>query len=369
MRIVATVTFNPNQLRAHLEPIADLDEVDEIVLVADQVPPPMPKLRAIVPSTLLTRVVGRAVAKLIVTCRVARRLRPEWVIGFNLVPHGINAIAAAHAARARSAYVMIGGPVEWEGGGWRSDNKVLGRLGRSAPLLERALLAVVRRASIVVTMGSRGREALMRRGLDAGRVTAIPASIDEGRFRPRPRPADARWDVVAVAELIPTKRLTDLLDAVALLVSEHPRLRAAIAGAGPLRDDLESRARELGIHDHVELLGFRGDIADVYAQARVFVLPSAYEGLSISLLEAMASGLAVVVSDVGEARDVVDHGANGLLYEPGDVNALARLVAELLEDPVRCGQLGEAAARDAAGHAGRPVVSAAYRAVLTADPS
>ena len=85
----------------------------------------------------------------------------------------------------------------------------------------------------------------------------------------------------------------------------------------------------------------------------------------MSLLEAMASGLPAVVSDVGEARDVLEHGENGFLYPPGDVPELARLLVMLLADPDLAGRVGERAVRDALAHAGRPAIAAAYRGVLT----
>jgi glycosyltransferase involved in cell wall biosynthesis len=365
VRLLVTVTFNPNQLRSHLEPIAAIPEVEEIILVTDRLPPHIPKLRAVVPPRVLSRLFGRAFAKLLVLSVLAWRLRPDWVIGFNLVPHGLNAVLSAGLIRTRSVYVMIGGPIEWEGGGWASDNQLLGRLGRRSLVLERLLLAVARRATLAVTMGSRGREALLARGFDAARVVAIPASIDESRFQPRE--IAPTWDAITVGELIPTKRIADLIDAAAVLAAEWPELRIAIAGTGPLLDELQDRARRLGVESQVEFLGFREDITELYARSRVFVLPSRYEGLSIAMLEAMASGLPVVISDVGEARDVVRHGEHGFLYPPGDVATLSQRLSQLLYDPGLSHELGQRAARQAQAYAAKPTIAAAYRRLLVPD--
>jgi L-malate glycosyltransferase len=362
VRLLVTVTFNPNQLRSHLEPIATIPEVEEIILVTDRQPPPIPKLRAVVPPRFLSSAFGRAFAKLLVLSILARRLQPDWVIGFNLVPHGLNAILSARLVRSRSVYVMIGGPIEWEGGGWASDNQVLGRLRRPSLLLERLLLAGARRATLAVTMGSRGREALLARGFEAARVAAIPASVHESRLQPRD--VAPTWDAITVAELIPRKRIADLIDAVALLAPDWPDLKIAIAGTGPLLDELQDYAWRRDVQSHVEFLGFREDIAALYSRSRVFVLTSRYEGLSVALLEAMASGLPAVVSDVGEARDVVRHGHNGFLYPPGDVAELSRRLTELLERPGLSRELGQRAATDAHAHAGARTVAAAYRRLL-----
>jgi glycosyltransferase involved in cell wall biosynthesis len=212
-------------------------------------------------------------------------------------------------------------------------------------------------------MGSRGREALLARGFAATRVVAIPASVDEARLQPHY--VLPTWDAITVAELIPRKRIADLIEAVAVLAPNWPKLKIAIAGTGPLLAELQDHARRLGVEAHVEFLGFREDVADLYSRSRVFVLSSRYEGLSISLLEAMASGLPAVVSDVGEARDVIRHGDNGFLYPVGDIVELSRRLSELLDDEELSHELGQRAARDAQAHASAPAVEAAYRRILT----
>src|SRR5439155_2452603 len=126
LRLLATVSFNDNQLAAHLLPMLMLDGVASVTLVADAAPAPLPKLLVVVPPRWLTRLVGRAVAKFLLCVVIAIRERPDWVVGFNLVPHGLTAITAARLARTRSMYQMIGGDREWFEGGWDSDNNVLG---------------------------------------------------------------------------------------------------------------------------------------------------------------------------------------------------------------------------------------------------
>ena len=142
IRVLATVTCNPNQLRAHLLPILSLPEVDRVTLVADRLPPDIPKLRAVVPPRWLVRTVGRAAAKLVVCSAIALRERPDWVIGFNFVPHGFNAMVAARLARPslavaerRTKGVQVGEQVDTVGRGRRADSgdQVLAELARLGP--------------------------------------------------------------------------------------------------------------------------------------------------------------------------------------------------------------------------------------------
>ena len=356
-RLLVTVTLNPNQLRAHLEPITDLDAVEHVTLVADVAGPPMPKLRTIVPPPLLTRVLGRAGGKFVVTLLVALRERPAWVLGYNLVPHGLTAMTIARLSRRRSLIHLIGGPREWEGGGWTSDNKVLGRLTRPVRAVERLLLGAIRRADAVAVMGSDARTQLIAAGCAPERVRVVPASVDVDRFS-LPRAPESRYDVVCVSQLIARKRIEDLLAAVALLKPARPDVRVAIAGRGALEADLRAEARRLGLEENVEFLGFVGDVERLYAESAVFALPSRSEGLAIAMCEAMAAGVAVVVTDVGEVRDVVRPGENGEIVPVGDVEALAREIAAILDDDERREAMSRAARAAVVEHCSRERVAA-----------
>jgi glycosyltransferase involved in cell wall biosynthesis len=229
--------------------------------------------------------------------------------------------------------------------------------------LERALVWAIRRADVVAVMGSGARRDLIARGAKPERVAVVPASVDEARFGAE-RPAEPRYDLVTASQLIPRKRLEDLLEATALLREGRPGVRVAIAGRGALEDELRARARALGVQDNVEFLGFVSDVERLYADARVFVLPSRSEGLSIAMCEAMAVGIPVVSTDVGEARDVVVPGETGELVEVGDVPALARYAGELLDDDARRAAMGRAAPAAVRAHCSRERVREINRALL-----
>jgi glycosyltransferase involved in cell wall biosynthesis len=363
LNLLVTVTFNANQLRAHLLPILSLPEVERVTLVADRLPPELPKLRAVVPPAWLVRIAGRAGAKLLVCTALALRDRPDWVIGFNFVPHGFNALVSARVARSRSLYHMIGGPREWVGGGWTSENSVLGRLPRPVPRLERLLLWLIGRCMRVATMGESGRQLLLERGVAPERVVVVPPSIDTARFSPDPRD-DVRWDLLSICALSELKRPFDLLQSVARLRARDRSVRAAIAGDGPLEPELRRRIDELGLGDAVELLGFRDDVDVLCSRSAVFVHTSEYEGLPVAMLEAMGSGLPVVVTAVGEISAFVRDGETGILFATGDVDGLTEALDRLLGDPELRRRIGEAAAADVAARVSIEAVADVYRGVF-----
>jgi glycosyltransferase involved in cell wall biosynthesis len=116
-------------------------------------------------------------------------------------------------------------------------------------------------------------------------------------------------------------------------------------GDGPSRADLEAHAARVGIADRVTFAGFRLDIPDILATSTIAVLPSLSEGLSNSLLEAMAAGLPVVATRVGGNPEAVGEGEGGLLVPPGDDRALAEAIATLLVNVTLRERLGHAARR------------------------
>ena len=368
LHLMVTVTFNPNQLRAHLEPIHRLPAVERITLVSDVPGPTLPKLETVVPPRPLVRLLGRAGAKLVTCLVIARRQRPDWILAYNLVPHGINALLVGRFTDRPVMYHMIGGPIEWEEGGWRSDNKVLGRLPVPVRPLESLLLRVIRSCDIVATMGPHGRDVLIGRGIPPERIVILPAGVDETRFR-RSRDGPRRYDLVTAGTFIPTKRTEDFLEAFARLRVDRRHLRAAVLGNGPLEENLREEARRLDVHDAVDFLGFRFDIENVFAQSEIFVLTSRYEGLSVALIEAMTCGLPAVVSDVGEARSLVRDGINGYVFPVGDVEALVARLAELLDDSAQRRRFGSAAADDAHALAGYGRIAEVYRRILVDSAS
>ena len=153
--------------------------------------------------------------------------------------------------------------------------------------------------------------------------------------------------LLAVGNLYPVKGHRFLIDALSSLSGRHPTLHLAIAGRGELANALMEQARSLGIVARVHLLGLRSDIPALLADADLFVMPSLSEGLPVAVLEAMFAGRAIVATDVGEVRSVLQ-GDAGLVVPPADSAALAAAIDRLVEDPAEARRLGERAAARAA---------------------
>ncbi len=141
--------------------------------------------------------------------------------------------------------------------------------------------------------------------------------------------------VLAIGTLEERKGHRFLLDALTSLPSgSTPKWRLAVAcgRGGPMRDGLETLARERGVADRLQLLTYRNDIPDLLAAADVFSMPSLWEGLPLALLEAMVARKPIVASRTSGIPEAIADGQTGLLTEPGDVEALTDALGRLLAD-------------------------------------
>lgn len=171
---------------------------------------------------------------------------------------------------------------------------------------------------------------------------------ERGRARTRHAIAADAPLALVVGRLAPMKGHEHLLRAWPRVLERVPRARLMLAGDGESGPRLRALAGELGIDASVVFTGFLRDLADPYAAADVFVLPSVRdEGCNNALLESMARGLPAVVTDCGGLPESVVHGETGLVVPPADAPALADALARLLADPALRSTFGRAARRRA----------------------
>ncbi len=147
-----------------------------------------------------------------------------------------------------------------------------------------------------------------------------------------------------IGRLVVEKGLLELLQAAQLVVKECPAVRFLIVGPDdPGRRDAVSphRARDFGVQDNCIFAGWRKDTPELYASMDVFVLPSHREGFPRSLIEASASSVPCVATQIRGCREAVEHGRNGILVPKGDVAALAAALLGLLQNPTCSARMGE----------------------------
>jgi sugar transferase (PEP-CTERM/EpsH1 system associated) len=277
------------------------------------------------------RAFGRLIALL-------RRLRPAVVHSRNWAT--FDAVLAARIARAPAV-------VHGEHGRDISDpngtNRRRRRLRRAcAPLVDRfvAVSEDLHRWLVEDIRISAHKVVTIRNGVEVTRFGAL----SRVEARRRLGIAADRLVVGTVGRLDPVKDQDGLLDAFSRLRSRRPDTVLVIVGDGPCRAQLENHITDLALQDRVLLLGERRDIPEILMALDVFVLPSVAEGMSNTILEAMATGLPVLATRVGGSPELVEDGLTGRLVPPRDPAALAGAIDTYFED----GHL-----RDLHGKAGR----------------
>jgi len=197
------------------------------------------------------------------------------------------------------------------------------------------------------------KESAMRNlGLNADKITVIPNSVDIEEFRNvRRESANGKREelgilpqekvILTVGRLDPPKGHRFLFLAMGDILRAVPELKLLVVGDGPSRSSLEALARDLGIAANVVFTGVRSDVRELLALAQVFVLPTLSEGMPVTLLESLASGVPAVASRIGPTEEVIEDGVSGLLVPPRSPQALADAVLVLLQNSERAKAMAE----------------------------
>lgn len=236
--------------------------------------------------------------------------------------------------------------------------RVAARLSRISTRLSHRVIAVSDGvAEYLVTAHGvpRDKVSVVRNGFDFARLADDVG--DRAAVRARMGWRDDEIVIGTLAILKARKGLSYLVEAARAVVDAHPAARFFIAGDGPDRPMLEAEIERLGLDGRVMLLGHRSDPLALLHASDIYALPSLFEGLPRSLLEAMALGKPVVVTDIGGSREVVAHEESGFVVPPRDAARLARALSALV---------ASAELRLAFGRAGRLVIEAQFDARGTA---
>jgi sugar transferase (PEP-CTERM/EpsH1 system associated) len=295
--------------------------------------------------------------------RLCRRLQPTILHSRNL--SGLDALLPARLAGVRHT-------VHGEHG-WDVDN-INGRKWKPA-LLRRLHSPLVDR---YVTVSKDLERFLVERiGIAAARITQIYNGVDTNRFSPSPSkplgwlpPGFQRDDLIligTVGRIEPVKDHATLLRAFSSLVTDRSdlrnRLRLVVVGDGPLLTDLRALAASLGIDSLTWFPGALDTVPDVLRSLDIFVLPSLNEGISNTILEAMATGVPIVASEVGGNVELLVEGTSGRFFPAGDIGGLARLLGEFATDTSKSRGYGRSARQMAVERYSLLAMVAGYEAV------
>jgi len=214
-------------------------------------------------------------------------------------------------------------------------------------LVERVLSSCT---DVIISVNELDQERLIRWGIPRRKVVTIPNGIDLdvfdgpvdiGSLRRSMGLDEDRPLVMQVGRLSPQKDPLAFVDGAVHVMRERPDTQFALVGEGPLKDAVATRIEELGLKEHVHLLGWRDEAFRLMAAADVVTLTSRWEGVPHTLLEAMAWSRPVVATAVNGCPEVVLDGDTGFLAPPGNTTTWAGRVVDLLNDPMLAAAMGK----------------------------
>lgn len=308
--------------------------------------------------------------------------RPQWIEKvqglralFRLVPHLLRLwkmagrVQVIHImANSGWAWHLFAAPAIWIGYAHRTPVVVNYRGGEAGTFLAEQAGIIrwsIKRAALVVVPSGFLERVFAEHGIA---TTIVQNIINLERFQPVERAASE-------PHLIVTRNLEEIYDiatalrAFAQVRKKHQRARLTVAGSGPLHASLQALAAELGVAEVVTFTGRLDNerIASLYQSADLLLNSSLVDNMPISLLEAMASGVPIVSTNVGGIPHLVTDGQTALLVPPADPNAMARAALQVLGEPELAGRMRAAGLRAAQNYTWervRPLLFAAYESAI-----
>ncbi len=276
----------------------------------------------------LTAMAGYVHKQYAATVEAGRRQGSDIVHGHWAIPTGPAVVAAARKLGCPSVITLHGGDVYVNHEqGYDFPTRWYVR-----PVLRRTLRCTDRLTAI----SDDCRMHALNAGANADQIEIIMNGADLRRFSPGDATISEYGDqcVFACRQLIPRKGIRFLVQALAMLKSDYPKLQVVVAGDGIERDSLQKLSRDLGVEDRVHLIGWIANtrLPDYFRSAIFSVIPSIEEGFGIPAAEAMGCEIPVIASDAGGLPEVVDNGTTGLVVKKADADELANAMRQLLDD-------------------------------------
>lgn len=239
----------------------------------------------------------------------------DYIVSFNPVPWGMIAWLLAKMFRKPVILGYIGSDFYYH----FSKTKL------------KSILNFINKSSDIITVtGNHMIKPIMDGGVSRDKIFIFPHCVSDDWFDYSFN--EYKYDLITVCPLEKRKRVHDIIDAVHLLHDRGNKVRLCVLGDGPELQSLQKRASEKGLSDFVHFLGFERDVLRYLLQSKIYVQASDNEGLSLSLVEAMAAGLVPISTVAGSERDHIKDGENGYLIPIGNPPEMAEKIQATVEE-------------------------------------
>ena len=316
MKILLTLGLGKNTSYSMLAPLVQIEKIEKIDIVRNNNGATLPKVTYhTIPNWSLKFPFLRVAYKFFILLKLSKLKKPDMIIAYYLVPYGIISLIVSKLTDRPVSISIV-------------SNKELDVYGKVPKMI---LSKLIKYFDVITVTGSKTKKDLECIGISPSKVRILPHGVDVSIFYPRD--LEKEYDIITAARLEHVKNISTLLKAIKKVKKIFPDIKVGIAGDGQQKELLQDMAIDLGIDDNVKFLGHVSKIEQFYNKGKIFILTSKWEGLPYSMLEAMASGIPPIVSDVGDISDVIIDGFNGFMVKDyNDSDAFAQSIMKLLNN-------------------------------------
>ena len=184
----------------------------------------------------------------------------------------------------------------------------------------------------ITATGTKTIKYLTENRVDLEKLQVLPDAVDMDKFIIKNKGGE-KYDLIIVARFDPIKRLDNFIEIVNRVKLRIPSIKAVIVGDGPLKESLVEKVKTLNLNENIYFSGYTLDVHKYYTDSKICILTSEREGLPMTILEAMGTGLPCVVSNVGDIKDLVIDGWNSFIIDDfNDLDGYTTKIIQLLEE-------------------------------------
>ncbi|GAA0856509.1 glycosyltransferase family 4 protein [Aliiglaciecola litoralis] len=314
MRIVITTTLNNNLFHAKLTPLLRSREDIELVVVSDRQGHYYDGITWVYPQGRI-RILGRLLSRFVLLLREVFRKDTKLVMAYSLIPHGLFAVFAAKLRRVPVFLHFIAGPAELN---FAHDIRVTdNRLIENTnwpKVWEKIAAFFARRADKIFVPGSVTAASLLQNGICSKQIEILHSTSDLSKYSLPKKNQLRDIDIIVCAQLRERKRPMFTLDVIQEMVKANPKITVCWLGDGVMHDEFKVAITQKGLQDNLIWLE-TDDVADFFRRAKLFLLCSVNEGLSLASLEAMSCGVVPIVARCGDMEYAIKSDHNGIILE------------------------------------------------------
>lgn len=316
MNVLVTALLSDHKLKTKLMGLNYSDRINKIILVRKIPLAGLEKIQNINPVGIWGKTkVLYEIWRLYIMLKYILTEKLDVLIGIQLQLHGLVVAFVGCLTRCPSVIQVIGSDIY---------------LFLNNPWKKPFISWTLRHSDAVIILGSDSKRILRSLGVHPERIHEIQNYQDEARFFDRSM--EKRFDLLFVGGLIPRKRLKNLIEVIPEVISKIGPIKVGILGDGCERNLLEEHVKNLGLSDCIEFLGYSNEVDKFLNASKVFIMVSYAEGMPAAAVEAMFCGLPVILTDVGNIRDIFDDKKNAIIIKLGDRDALVEAIVRVLAD-------------------------------------